>query len=88
VCVVVDENHVGAELVRLNLAENLGGQRFSGGAGILRLDKGITPSEGLDEFIELGDQSRAVKRKLALVLGFGGEIILRVNGARLLAREK
>ena len=37
----------------------------------------VAASEGLDKFIELGHESGAVNRKLALALGFGGKVILR-----------
>jgi hypothetical protein len=43
----------------------------------LRFDEGVAASEGLDKFIELGDESGAVNRKLALALGFGGKVVLR-----------
>ena len=80
--VVIDEDHVSAELAGRDLAQDLRCQRFTGRTRILGFDVGIALPERLDEFLELRNQRGAVNVQLALVFGFGNEIILGVAADR------
>ena len=87
--VIVDENHVGTELVSGHLAKNLRRQRFAGSARILGFDERIAPLERLGEFVKLRRQRGAVDDQLALVLRFGDEIFLCTRrGSRPLPQQQ